>query len=175
MEDEPAREWSAAALTARGAGVPESVLLGATDEGTTEYFPSPSRVLGGVAFSGIPTVEERSTPVQSGPAPARSTEADPGGDSTASTPVDDDPAPEGDAPAVAGIQTGSFRDPENAAYMAQDIRSMGFAAEIRTTESDGATFYKVLVPLPPNSTPGDAQETVVRLKERGVEGFLVFD
>jgi hypothetical protein len=176
MEDEPVRDWSAAALSARGSGVPEAVLLGSSGDDRTEFFPSPSQVLGGVSYTGVPTVEERSTRERSEAADAAQSDSSGAAGATRTSSTTDEIAPsENSAPTVAGIQTGSFRDPENASYMADDIRSMGFSAEIRTTESDGSTFYKVLVPLPTDSTPADAQETVVRLKERGVEGFLVFE
>jgi hypothetical protein len=173
IEDEPVRDWSAAILTARGTGVPEALLLGSSEEGMTEYLPSPSRVLGGVAYAGIPTVEERAAPERSDRTGTTNSETPP--ETTTPRSTSDAPASDDRSPAVAGIQTGSFRDAENAAYMAEDIRSMGFPAEVRTTESNGSTFYKVLVPLPPDSAPADAQDTVVRLKERGVEGFLVFE
>jgi hypothetical protein len=52
MEDEPVRDWSAAALSARGSGVPEAVLLGSSGDDRTEFFPSPSQVLGGVSYTG---------------------------------------------------------------------------------------------------------------------------
>ena len=37
------------------------------------------------------------------------------------------------------------------------------------------TYYRVLVPLAAGAQPADAQRTIVELKERGVEGFLVFN
>lgn len=74
---------------------------------------------------------------------------------------------------VIGIQTGSFRDRENAEYMVKDIEAAGYDAVIRTVEISGNTFFRVLVDV--SGSPQDVQEYVVRLKERGIEGFLVFD
>ncbi len=70
-----------------------------------------------------------------------------------------------------GVQVGSFRDRENAEYMARDVGELGFSVSIRARESGGGTIYQVLV-SPGAATP---QNTVVRLKEHGLEGFLVFD
>jgi hypothetical protein len=90
------------------------------------------------------------------------------------TPEPSVPAPE---PTVAetaeplGVQVGSFGDRENAEYMARDVGELGFSVSIRSRERNGGTYYQVLV------SPGDAtpQNTVLRLKEHGLEGFLVFD
>jgi tetratricopeptide (TPR) repeat protein len=74
-----------------------------------------------------------------------------------------------------GVQTGSFRDPENAEYMAKDLRALGFAVEILSREEDPATprsdqpLYRVVVVG--DGEPGDV---LMRLKNKGVEGFLVF-
>lgn len=75
---------------------------------------------------------------------------------------------------VAGIQTGSFRDRENARFMAEDIERMGFPVEVRDIETQNGRFYRVVVTLPADATVESAQATVVSLKERGVEGFLLF-
>ena len=115
-----------------------------TTEGRVSRYPSPALLLSGGANlgEGEPAVSEAvSTP----------------GDEAASTPR--------------GVQVGSFRDRENAEYMARDVGELGFDVSIRTREHRGGTFYQVLV------SPGEAtaQNTVVRLKEHGFEGFLVFD
>lgn len=75
---------------------------------------------------------------------------------------------------VVGIQTGSFRDRENAEYMALDIEELGFDATITETTISGDTFFRVLVDVPDGAVDA-VQSYVVRLKERGIEGFLVFD
>ncbi len=58
--------------------------------------------------------------------------------------------------------------------MARDIRELEFDAEVQEVEINDEVFFRVIVPLPEGSTPESAQETVVRLKEEGIEGFLVF-
>ncbi|MCG8477547.1 MAG: SPOR domain-containing protein [Spirochaetales bacterium] len=78
------------------------------------------------------------------------------------------------APHVTGVQTGSFRNAENARYMVEDIVALGFEAEVRDVQTDSGTFYRVVVPLPPRSDVEDTQQLVVTLKERGIEGFLIF-
>lgn len=79
--------------------------------------------------------------------------------------------PAGQNTAPLGVQVGSFRDRENAEYMARDVGELGFSVSIRSRERNNGTFYQVLV-SPGDTTP---QNTVVRLKEHGLEGFLVFD
>ena len=59
--------------------------------------------------------------------------------------------------------------------MAEDIRSLGFEATVVTAAVGEDTYYRVLVPLAAGAQPADAQRTIVELKERGVEGFLVFN
>lgn len=73
---------------------------------------------------------------------------------------------------IVGVQTGSFRDPENAAFMLADIRELGFSASLRSVEREDGTYYRVIVPIAANQDP---QELIVALKEQGVEGFLVVE
>jgi cell division septation protein DedD len=87
---------------------------------------------------------------------------------------------EGASPRAGGSQTyvqvGSFRDRENAQYMRSDMESMGFTAEVRSTELSESTYYQVLIPVEAEAeeTGQEAvQRLVVELKERGYEGFLV--
>lgn len=153
-----ARDWAEAALRARGRFLPESMLAGAAGP-EADFYPTPSRVLGGF--------------VDSVALPTRTAEREPPG--AGETPSARDRTPEpGPETAVTAIQTGSFRDPENARYMAEDIRAIGYEATVEVAETDNGSFYRVLVPLPTGSTPEDAQRQIVELKERGIEGFLVF-
>ena len=90
-------------------------------------------------------------------------------------PVSDDDLDESDDSdrfMIAGVQTGSFRDPENAAFMLADIRELGFSASLRSVEREDGTYYRVIVPIAANQDP---QELIVALKEQGVEGFLVVE
>ncbi|MEX2442252.1 MAG: SPOR domain-containing protein [Alkalispirochaeta sp.] len=164
-----AQEWSRAVLEASFDGdVPELSLArsGESPDSIATFYPSPSRIFGGVERRTVPIVEQRAS------ADSSSDDADaerqPEIDNT------DTNTPEDRKTSVAGIQTGSFRDRENAKYMAQDIRRLGFTAEVRDVEVNGETFFRVVVPLPDGATAESAQETVVRLKEEGIEGFLVF-
>jgi hypothetical protein len=166
---------------------PETALL--TDpDGDVAFYPNPSRLIG----SDFP---ERPTSVTIRPLPRESRES-------TSTPSDreqdGDPEIQSAEPAatrgerdatgrpvadresdgnetVLGIQTGSFRDRENAEYMVIDIEELGFSATIREVQVDDRRFYRVIVPAPGSGSVSDAQGLVVRLKERGVEGFLVFE
>ena len=70
-----------------------------------------------------------------------------------------------------GVQVGSFRDQENASYMAEDVGRLGFEVSIRSSDRSGTIYHQVIV-APVNESP---QQTVVRLKEHGLEGFLLFD
>lgn len=75
-----------------------------------------------------------------------------------------------------GIQTGSFSVKENADYFAKDLEALGFPAIVREAKaSDGIHIFKVIIPLPPNETNTEgSQRLMIRLKEKGIEGFLFF-
>lgn len=179
--DTAARDWAADALTARGRFLPEAML--ATPGGNAdaaEFYPTPSRVLGGILDTRPMATRSTDSRPSGTRGPGAATDTAPG-DSGAAAPAPSSSTPVAggqDAPAddaaVSAIQTGSFRDAENARYMAEDIRAIGFAATVETAETANGTFYRVLVPMPAGSTPADAQRQVVELKERGIEGFLVF-
>jgi len=162
-----AQEWSQTAMaTSFARDVPESSLAraGSSPDSIATFYPSPSRIFGGVEARTPAIVEQREESREesdSAPTPAGTTRA-----SEAEGDVSENAA-------VAGIQTGSFRDRENAQYMARDIRALDFPAEVREVEVNNDTFFRVIVPLE-DATPESAQETVVRLKEEGVEGFLIF-
>ncbi len=148
--DEPAvQEWSARLLGDPSRISPERALIDESSDSAIRFLPSPSRL-----FGATPTRERPAEP------PRTATE-------TAT-------ADEAAAPHVAGIQTGSFRNAENARYMVEDIAALGFEAEVRDVQTNDGTFYRVVVPLPAQSDVDDAQELVVTLKERGIEGFLIF-
>ena len=126
---------------------PDSPLL----DPNVSAFPSPANVL---SLAVIQPDDTPLPPVRDQPAPA----------------VDDADNP--DRFTIAGIQTGSFRDPENAAFMLADIRDLGFSASLRSVEREDGTYYRVIVPIAVNQDP---QELVVALKEHGIEGFLVVE
>jgi hypothetical protein len=66
---------------------------------------------------------------------------------------------------------------ENAEYMVRDLKKLGFPAEFREDpRPDGRKIYKVLVPLAPGQrSVEETQKVLIRLKEQGIEGFLLFN
>lgn len=69
------------------------------------------------------------------------------------------------------IQTGSFRDAENAHYMQRELEKQGFTAMVTQTELNGTSFFRVLVPIAYGQTE---QEIVLQLKEKGFEGYPIY-
>ncbi|MFW5644103.1 MAG: SPOR domain-containing protein [Alkalispirochaeta sp.] len=135
---------------------PETTLL-TEPEGVVSFYPNPSRLIGTDLLETTTPVVVRSLPQ------LERTDAVESADE------------EREENTVTGIQTGSFRDRENAEYMVIDIKELGFSAVVREVTVDDGRFYRVIVPTPEDGTVADAQELVVRLKDRGIEGFLVFD
>ena len=80
---------------------------------------------------------------------------------------------------IIGIQTGSFRVARNSQYMQQDLRELGFNAEIRTVTQSAGNFYQVIVPIEERGSSDDigrrVRHMMIRLKEHGMEGFLLFE
>jgi tetratricopeptide (TPR) repeat protein len=68
-----------------------------------------------------------------------------------------------------GVQVGSFRSTENARDMQRQIGAAGFSAEIRDSADGG--YHRVVIPV--DGAP-QAERLILRLKEQGFEGFLVF-
>lgn len=75
---------------------------------------------------------------------------------------------------VRGVQVGSFRDPENAEYMRIDIENLGFDATIEEYSIGDVLYHRVLVPIPLDADEETIQSRVLSLKERGIEGMLLF-
>ncbi len=130
---------------------------------TVTHYPAPTRIFGGGAIE-VPRqpIVERTVPVE----PVKPVEPTRGEDPSRAEPDD--------RPPVTGIQTGSFRDRENAEYMVRDIEDLGFSAGIRPVQTESGTFYRVVIPVDEDSSVADAQEMIVRMKEQGMEGFLLF-
>ncbi|TVR87951.1 MAG: hypothetical protein EA428_12460 [Spirochaetaceae bacterium] len=143
---------------------------GVVGAGLVEYFPSPSRLLSG----GSPELATRREPsVAATPdTPSRAEPADPP-EPGASTSRETDTQTRGvtSARSVYGVQTGSFRDAENAEYMVRDLEDRNFAARQRSRTVGENEFHQVYVPV----AGADPQEILVRLKEVGFEGFLLFE
>ncbi|MFO7848522.1 MAG: tetratricopeptide repeat protein [Spirochaetia bacterium] len=70
-----------------------------------------------------------------------------------------------------GVQTGSFRDIENADYMAAELEKKGFSAQVEEKTVNGTKYHQVIVPVPEDLR---AQNIMLRLKEEGFEGYPVY-
>ncbi|MCX7787589.1 MAG: SPOR domain-containing protein [Spirochaetes bacterium] len=74
-----------------------------------------------------------------------------------------------------GIQVGSFSHKENAEYLAKDLKAFGFTALVKQSQwKDGSILYRTIVPLR-SDPPENPQTILVKLKEYGFEGFLLFE
>jgi len=121
------------------------------------YLPSPSRLLAALEGS------------SGGPEEGAREAASPAGGQVPIPPAAPQLAP---APQKVLVQTGSFQVRENAAYMVRDLRARGFEASIQEAAVGAALFYRVVVG--PALEPARAQETLLRLKDAGFEGMLLF-
>lgn len=153
------RERAERTLRERFPDAPETALLPppAGESSRITFFPGPGRLLTG------------------GAPPSREPEPTAGEPPDMREPRETAPPAAGD-PGNPGLQTGSFRDAENARYMVSDLAEAGIMAVVSPTETDHGRFYRVIIPLDPREEDGQrrAEELVIRLKEMGVEGFRVF-
>ena len=69
------------------------------------------------------------------------------------------------------IQTGSFKDKENAHYLSKDIISAGFISVVEEQIINNIKYYKVLLYF---TTEEQMTNTLKALKEKGFEGFPVY-
>lgn len=127
---------------------PEMMLV--SGGSTVSEFPGPSAFLG---FDALTAPADAPDPAEAGPAGA--------------TASDSGSSPEGEPQ---GVQVGSFKSMENARDMRREMASAGFTAEI--VDAPGSEFHRVIIAVPEGSDP---QRLLIRLKEEGFEGFLVFD
>lgn len=72
---------------------------------------------------------------------------------------------------VRGIQAGSFRDAENAEYMAVELEKKGFETRIEEALISGTVYHRVVVPIPEE---GASQKIILELKEEGFEGYPIY-
>lgn len=70
------------------------------------------------------------------------------------------------------VQTGLFSRKENAIELQKSLAAKGFQTVIKEIKQGGETLFRVL--SEPISLQ-DSQQYIIRLKEYGYEGFLVFD
>ena len=73
---------------------------------------------------------------------------------------------------VLSVQTGSYSVRENAEYALKDLEKEGFAAEIRERTIGERVYYRVLIV---NVASENADGVILALKEKGFEGFRVFE
>lgn len=69
------------------------------------------------------------------------------------------------------LQTGSFTDRENAEYLARDLKTLGYDAELREAVVNGSRYHRVVIPLGENDTP---DQLLIRLKESGYEATPLY-
>ncbi|NBB91225.1 MAG: hypothetical protein GVY23_08480 [Spirochaetes bacterium] len=118
-------------------------------------LPRPSAFLGLDALTGRASAD--------GPADAGA------GAAGTNTGGDTDAEERGAEVAPRGVQVGSFKSVDNARDMRREIASAGFSAEI--VDGPDGEFHRVIIDVPEGSDP---QRLLIRLKEEGFEGFLVF-
>ena len=151
-----------AVLEARFPGSPEAALARGVREGKAasgvERAVNPADLLE-AASAGGPTAGAPAPPVTAAP--------------TAAPPPAVPPAATRAAPAGVLIQTGSFTVEENAQYMVRDLQRAGYSARVLKRELGGKSFFRVVV-APEGGTDAAAQALLLKLKNAGFEGFLLF-
>jgi cell division septation protein DedD len=70
------------------------------------------------------------------------------------------------------VQTGSFRDRENAQYMVRDLKASGFEAGIVEKQISATLYFRVVIG--PLMTVDQAQAVLMKLKDASFEGVLLF-
>ncbi len=132
-----------------------------------ERMPTPAHMLVSIPYGTLPEISPGS------PAPTRTASTPSTTPAGPRTPAPS-ATPSADAQLAVGIQAGSFRDAENAAFMARDIRSAGFPAEVRERGGENGAMFVVVVPVPSGTTREAAIRTQIGMKDAGFEGFLLF-
>lgn len=123
-------------------------------------------------------VEERpptaaQSPAESRPAAREKTPAQVQPPVDVQRPAESEPSADDQPPAPnALVQTGSFRDRENAAYMVRDLEAAGFEAEIAEKRIGSTLYYRVVIG--PLMTVEQAQAVLMKLKDASFEGVLLF-
>ena len=70
------------------------------------------------------------------------------------------------------VQTGLYSVRENAEYALKDLEKEGFNAEIREREIGDSVYYRVLIA---DVGPDQIDGVILELKEKGFEGFRVYE
>lgn len=131
-------------------------------DGRIAYAPSPSRFLPQELPAHVGKGIEAAEQASSGEAAIA--EAKP----TAPTAAEEEKPP----PLNVLVQTGSFRDPENAHYMIRDLKASGFDAGIMEKRIGDTVYYRVVIG--PAQTAEKAQAVLMKLKDASFEGVLLF-
>lgn len=69
------------------------------------------------------------------------------------------------------IQTGSFKDPDNAEYMSRDLEKLGFYTTIDEQTIQGTIYYKVLIKA---ASAEEVPNLILKLKDKGYEGYPIY-
>jgi len=135
---------------------PEYAIAAGNGNETVSAYPSLSRLLN-------PLVVDKSAEDNSG-----STAVEAGTQSAS-----------GPARRATAVQTGSFKDAENAAFMVKDLEKLGYKATVREAVISGTHYYQVVIPLDAETDAKEAsrnaEQVILQLKEHGLEGMLQFD
>ena len=145
-------------------GFPDSpeLALAQGGDGRIAYAPSPSRFLPQELPAPVGKGIEAAGQASSGEAAI--VEAKP----TAPTAAEE----EKPSPLNVLVQTGSFRDPENAHYMIRDLKASGFDAGIMEKRIGDTVYYRVVIG--PAQTAEKGQAVLMKLKDASFEGVLLF-
>ncbi|MBN1686143.1 MAG: SPOR domain-containing protein [Spirochaetales bacterium] len=92
------------------------------------------------------------------------------GPSVQSTPASE--PVEAEKVAVLSVQTGSYSIRENAEYALKDLQAEGFSAEIRERAVGETVYHRVLIP---DIEADEVERVILELKEKGFEGFRVYE
>jgi cell division septation protein DedD len=160
--DDKGAAQALAELKARFPASPESLLAGAPG---ARHAALPQRLLPPTPQPQLPA--EEATPKLPIPQPPDTAGLAP---PPLAVPAEGAAQPE---PRKALVQAGSFRDPENAHYLARDLGARGFEARVVEKPLGGIRYYRVVVG--PEQTPQEAQTLILRLKDAGYEGFLLLE
>lgn len=154
-------------------GTPEAEVSG---EGKVRYAPAPWRLLAPLqegsgwtgAVAGTETGTETETETGTALAETERTPAPP-----SVTPQGQQTGPEAVQPPPAVlVQVGSFGVAENAHYLQRDLAERGFTAHIAEVSLAGKVYYRVLIG--PEGSPEEAQQLLLRLKDAGFEGVMLW-
>ena len=144
-------------------GTAEYKLAQTNEIGSPVLFPSPSILLNPLSY------RKRTEKIEE-PVVLKSSEVKPAKELIQKDKKSETPVPE-------SIQTGSFSVKENADYMVKDLKQLGFidTAVREDIRPGGKKIFKVVVPLKPDQkSPEGVQKALLLLKEKGIEGFLLF-